>query len=271
MTGREQHRVRLKCKTHFIIFVFGIFWLSLAAGSRAGYGGRPLATEDAGVAPHGKAQIETSFDNGWEGSGDQSYTFLITPIYGLLDRVEFSAELPFLINNPEEEERKGGLADIGLVFKGLAVPEGKIMPALLLKSFVKLANGSENKGLGSGDEDVGLVTVLTKNINALTLHANIGYVFVGSEKDDSLKDYIIYGFAGEYALTQKLKAVGEWYAETNSHFDSAAFQHHDAFNPLVGLTYQLSRWATLDTAFRFHIAREKEPEYGFSVGATLNM
>ena len=248
-----------------LVLRIGVFWLSVVLWNNFAYGGRPLATEDAGVVPHGKAQIETSFDDSREGMGDRSYAFLVTPIYGLFNRFELSTEIPFVITRPEEGENEGGLSDINLVTKSLFIREGKVNPAVLLRSYVKLATGSDEKGFGSGEEDVGLVGVLTKDIKPFTLHANVGYVFVGGDKN-----MIPYAFACEYSLTDKAKIVGEWAVETNSHVDADGF-HHDTFNPLVGLTYQLTRFIALDTAFRVGIADEKKTEYSMTVGLTLNL
>ena len=122
--------------------------------------------------------------------------------------------------------------DINLVIKTLIIPEREYMPTFLLKTQVKLSNGDERKGLGSGDEDIGFAGVLTKQLGAFIVHANLGYTFVGKkERPNSFKNYILYGFAFEYSINEKLKIVGEIYGESDSHSDIGSFQHH-ILNPL---------------------------------------
>ena len=256
-----------------IFFVIGIY-LALTT-PRASWGARPLTTEDAGVA--GKGHVQTEVGNGftWQRGADRNYTLLLTPIYGLTNRIELSAEFPFTVlrrrSDEEGSQIETGFSDTNLVFKGLVIPEENFVPATLFKPYVKLASGDEDQGLGSGDEDVGLVSVFTKTIGQATLHANVGYVFVGSKSDETLKDFIFYAFAGEYAVTQRTKLVAEWFMETNSHFDSGTSKHHNRCNSQIGFTYQVAKPVILDLGFQVGFGDEDKPEYGLTVGASINL
>jgi hypothetical protein len=109
--------------------------------------------------------------------------YSLVPIYDLTERIEFSLEFPYTSFRSNESEDEDGLSDITLVLKTLLFPEENTTPAFLLKSVVKLNNGDYDRGLGSGDKDVGFVLVVTKNTGMSTFHGNLGYTFTGKEKE----------------------------------------------------------------------------------------
>lgn len=244
-----------------------LLWLELFSGIQQSYAGRPFSTEDAGVAGKGIAQLELSAEYARQDNGDKDYTFLFVPIYGITERLEFSVEFPYRLTRPEVGDDEEGFEDVNLVLKGLIIEEGDKTPAFLIKAVLKLDNGNEGKGLGSGDKDLSIVAVATKVIGPLTLHANLGYTFVGKDYDLILKDYIIYGITGEYAVGEKVKVVGELYGESNSHFDVDAFHHHD-LQALLGMTYQWKEKVMADIALKVGLT-DDSPDYGFTAGLSI--
>lgn len=264
-------RVLDKSVRSIIPALFGIMILLDVENSsnHFAFAGRPLATEDAGVAGSGVFQLEIGNDYAFQ-NGDREFTFTPTPIVGLWKRLELSADFPASFVWPEEGKNREGFSDINLILKTLFVPETQWSPSVLLRSQIKFENGNEEKELGSGDEDFGLISVFTKEIKSFTFHANVGYIFVGSGKDETLRDFIPYGFAGECRLTERIKVVAEMYVETGSHFDSGGAEHHHGFNPLAGLTFQLTKNVVLDTGFRVSFADEERPEYGLVAGVSVS-
>ena len=252
-------------KNVLLVFVSGFILVSFTGFV---YAGRPFSTEDAGVAGKGVAQLEVSVEYAKQPNGDKEYVSYFIPVYGLTERLEFSAEFPHKLTNFKEGGGEEGLEDVSLVLKTLIVEERDNMPAFLIKTAVKLDNGDEDKGLGSGDKDLGLVAVATKNIGPSTLHVNIGYAFAGNDFDPALKDYVIYGMAGEYPLTEKLKLMIELYGESNSHFDVDAFKHHD-LQALLGSTYQLTERMVFDAAIKVGLT-DDSPDYGLAVGMSID-
>ncbi|MEW6087970.1 MAG: transporter [bacterium] len=242
----------------------GLFILLLAPCTEAA---RPLATEDAGVAGDKNVQAEISLDYA---STDtyRNYTFLFVPVYGIGEKFEISAEFPYLIVKPGGEESLEGLSDINIVLKTLLVPETAKKPALLLKTVVKLNNGGEEEGFGSGDIDAVFTGVFSKDLKPFVVHANLGYTFTGKKRDGSLKNYMLYSIAMEYSLNKVIKFMSEIYGESNSHFDIGAFRHH-VINPLIGLTYQFNEKTVLDISFKSGLAGWKNEEFGFSMGLSL--
>jgi len=128
-------------------------------------------------------------------------------------------ELPFDILRPEGGGNDEDLSDITLAAKTLIFPEEEMFPSLLLKTAVKLSNGDENEGFGSGDKDIKLILAATKSLDPITLHANIGYTFVEDDVDASLNDTILHGLALQYSLYPKLDFVFEIFGEGDSDFE----------------------------------------------------
>lgn len=244
------------------------FCALLALGVSKSHAGRPFTTEDAGVAGDKNLQTELSVDYA-ANDGDKNYTFLFVPVYGTGERFEVSAEFPYSFVKPEGGGTVKGSADINLAFKTLLLPEKDSTPAILFKTVLKLSNGDENNGLGSGDTDIGFTGVLSKNLSPFVFHANLGYTLTGKEKDATLKNYMLYGIALEYALNEKTKFVSEVYGESDSHFDIGAFKHH-SINPLIGLTYQISKNAALDVSSKIGLTDWKKEEFGLSLGLSLS-
>ena len=239
-----------------------IFW------SVPSHADRPLNTEDAEVTDKGFFQIEVGIDCEKQ-FNKKNYSIIYVPIYGLTERMEFSIEIPYSLITPNTGFSRKGLSDINLVIKDLIIPEEEIMPAFLLKTQIKLSNGNVKKELGSGDKHIGFVGVATKTFESFTLHTNLGYTFVGSKADNSLKDYILYSIACEYYLRKKMKIMGELYGESDPHSNPSSFKRH-ILNPLMGLSFQLNEKVILDYAFKVGITRGKKSEYGIVFGLSVS-
>ena len=83
------------------------------AGNAFAY--RPFATEDAGVAGQGVTQVEVSLDRLEWKNGDDDFMFMVVPIYGVTEKLEVSAELPYLWHEPDTGDSESGVGDMNLV------------------------------------------------------------------------------------------------------------------------------------------------------------
>jgi hypothetical protein len=224
---------------------------------------RPLATEDAGVAGKGMAQVEMSQDY-FKWNGDRENVLLFVPIYGITERIELSLEIPYLFHNPAEEKSVDGIGDINFVGKFLLLEEKDTRPAFTLKGVVKTKSGDEKKGLGSGDIDYSLVAVASKTIGDLTLHGMLGYTFVGENGDENIKDIYLYGVAADYGITEKFHIVAE--IAGNRHPDRA--QPDNPLSSLVGVTYKVSDKIILDGGVRYGF-NDSVPKWSTTIGVSL--
>ena len=225
---------------------------------------RPFATEDAGVAGKGVAQLEISWDYLKWSTHDRENVFLVVPIFGITERLELSLEIPYLMHNPEEDKDQEGIGDINIVGKFLIVNETEKYPAFTLKGVVKTSSGDEEKGLGSGDVDYSLFTVTSKTIGKSTLHAMLGYTFVGNNGDDDIKNIYSYGLGLDYGLTEKFHIVGE--ISGNRHPDRLSDK--DPLSGLLGITYKVSEKIILDGGIRYGF-NNAVPKWNTTVGISI--
>src|SRR5574341_16674 len=126
--------------------IFLCLWLPSFL-ARTAYGGRPLTTEDAGVAGAWRSQVEMSGEYARKSDGEQDYAVLFVPIYGLTNRMEFSAEIPYRFKRLQPGDSTEGLEDVALVLKSLIFDEGGRARAFLVKAVAKLDTGNKEKDL----------------------------------------------------------------------------------------------------------------------------
>lgn len=236
-------------------------WLFLAftAGVASAY--RPFGTEDAGVAGKGVAQTEVSWDYlKWDNDElKDENVFLLVPIYGLTEDIELSAEIQYLYHNPDEGSSEDGVGDVNIVAKYLLLPESGGHPALAVKGVVKLDNGDEDKGLGSGEKDYSVYAVASQTVGELTGHLHIGYIWVGGDKDET-----IYGVALDHAMSEQFHVVAE--ITGSRHPDRK--EKENPLTALAGLTYKISDSLTLDAAYRWGL-NDASPDWSTTVGASI--
>lgn len=139
--------------------------LALISGLAAA--GRPLSSDDAGVADVGTCQVEA-----WRESAGPDRAWVIAPACGLWAGVEFGAD--FTQHQPSEPlRREAGLA-LKLAPTGwkLATPAGEL--GLGLKFSQAWARPAQARWEGSGWSAMGLAS-LTVN-DSLAVHLNLGVV-----------------------------------------------------------------------------------------------
>ena len=120
----------------FPFFVEFLAVLFVTGSSGWAYAYRPFATEDAGVAGKGVAQLEVSADYLRWDNGDEEGNLLLVPIYGLTDWWEISLEIPWQLHDPQDEGTHVGIGDINAVSKFLILKEGSRRPSVVLKGVV---------------------------------------------------------------------------------------------------------------------------------------
>lgn len=227
---------------------------------------RPFTTEDAGVAGKGVLQLETSWDYlEWQ-DNDIENVLLFVPIYGITDRIELSTEIPYPFHSPEEGDNEDGIGDINIVGKFLLINETEKLPAFTFKGVVKTDSGDEDRGLGSGDIDYGVVLVTSKAFRRLSLHGMLGYTFVGDNGDTDIRDVHLYGIAIDYALTERFHIVTE--VSGNRHPDRNIDK--DPLSGLLGITYKVSEKIILDGGVRTGF-NDSTPEWNYLVGASITL
>lgn len=225
---------------------------------------RPLVTEDAVVAGKGVTQLEMGVDYTKAGDREEGTTLLLSPINGITEDTEFSLNIPYIIAEPYDPAKVDGWGDTSFIMKHLLVAEGEATPAFLIGMALKLPTGDQDKGLGTGETNLGFLGALTKNFNPATIHLNIGYTFVGNQNKSRDNNEVNYGIAGEYAIGNKFRVVGELYGLYHPDYKAAEIERR----VLLGLTYRSDDTFTFDLAAKRGFEGTGD-EYGFIGGLTI--
>ena len=173
---------------------------------RGSFAGRPLLTEDAGTVERGAREFELAFDQARDNNRDKYYIPSVQIAYGLTDRMEIAAGLPYIFLDPQEGGKVDGIGDLYAYLKCRVWGEQNFFPALTLKPSLKLPTARERKGLGSGETDFGLTAAFSKSFVGFNLHADSTYTISG-EKD--VTDPLSLGLAGQFEITKRFNFVSE--------------------------------------------------------------
>jgi hypothetical protein len=227
---------------------------------------RPLKTEDSGITPAGKPALELSVDSpNWE-SNDVEHEFCSVFNYGLSERLDAGFEMPFVHINPVDGELEKGLGDIVLRMKYRLINETDSHPAFLIKPTFKIPNGDEEKGLGSGKSDAGILLVLSKSFGNFSGYLNAGYNMLDLPKDNFWSDNTAFlGLGFSQTVNAKFTLLGELTYEPNFN----AKRSDDPVDAVWGAAYNLNPAVTLDFALRSGLT-DASQNYSVISGVTLN-
>lgn len=253
-------------RTSFItrLTLFLLFTTHCSLFTPSAHAARPLVTEDAVVAGKGISQLEVGIDYTKVGDKGEGTTLLFSPIHGVMEDTEFSLKAPYLFARPQDPSKAEGFGDTSFIMKHLFVHEDEKMPAILIKMAIKLPSGNKDKGLGTGETNVGFLGVLTKGFGQATIHLNGGYTFVGNQNAGRYNNEVNYGVAGEYAVGKKVGIVGEVYGLYHPDYKAEEIERR----ALLGLTYRTNDTLTLDIAGKRGLTGASD-EYGLIAGVTI--
>jgi len=205
----------------FVIFFF--FIPSLI------YGSRPLSVDDAGTVDLGiyETEVGIGYLRDKEKNGETEISLAIK--HGLTERMDLGVFLPHVITNPKGESGERGMGDAELVAKFNLAREGDRIPGFSVTLGIIMDTGEENKGIGSGEINYVFNSILSKELQFIILHGNLGYTAKG--KTASL------GIALEYPVDERLNLVAELTGENKS--DSP-------IEALIGASFSVRESLTLD-------------------------
>lgn len=109
---------------------------------------------------------------------------------------------------------------------------------------VKLATADDGKGLGSGETDADLTWIGSLAVgDAMGIHANVGYTWVGSPDGEAAGDVVHGGLATDGMLCECLQGVCELWAEDERGSDAETMVAYS-----IGLRWWPSEDLVLDVA-----------------------
>ncbi|MDX1764284.1 MAG: transporter, partial [bacterium] len=87
---------------------------------------------------------------------------------------------------------RSGLGDLLLLGEYDALIETRDRPAVVMGGKLKLPTASEDKGLGTGEVDVGATVEVGKTVHQLYYYGRLGYTFIGEPSRADFDDPFLY-------------------------------------------------------------------------------
>jgi hypothetical protein len=237
-----------------------VVWVLILMVPSGSFAARPLITEDAGTVEKGAVEVELAFDHSRDDNRDKYSVPSLQFAYGLTERLEIAAGVPYVFLDPQEGEKEEGIGDVYAYLKYRVWGEKEIAPALTVKPFLKLPTASESKGLGSGEADLGLTAAFSKAFVGFNLHADATYTILG-EKD--VTDQFSLGLAGEFEISKGLNFVSE--IRYGNNFNTS--HKDDPATLMAGFQADIAG-AIFDAGFKLGL-NSAAADYLISVGVTL--
>ncbi len=207
---------------------------------------QPFRTEDTGTTPQGGIglELENNFSN--DDSGKQNVT-TITLLYGALDWIEVDIIFALLNLRPDPGENEFGFGDIVLFTKIKVLGENgyfrqnKFLPEIVLEPSVSIPTGDEDKGLGSGSIELGILLAIEKQLLGINCRANIGYFSSNDPTfDENFEDRFFYGAQIDFPLfIDRLRVGTELTGEFGENVGSPLFS-------LTGLVFEITEYIFFD-------------------------
>lgn len=232
-----------------------------------------LATETAIPVDRGRSRLEMSIlheqGRSWwtEGKHRLSLSTLTMGLtYGLINNLDYSVDIPYRFRNERGAENdEDGLGDIRLKAKIRFIKGREANPVsvagLLTVKFPTCNRAKQLSQECTGEPDVGLRAIASKEFSPVTAHLNLGYIFIASPPDETWDDVLQYSLAVDYLTTlDYFHLVGELAGETN--------RDPDLKNPataMVGVLYDVDVDKVLSLASSFGLT-DASPDYGVLIG-----
>lgn len=225
---------------------------------------RPLATEDAALAPAGKLQLESSWDHARLEDGGSEDVLLLVPGARLGPRLELSAELPFVHAAAPGGPSLGGAGDLKGALKAVVFEQEGVRPALSARLHYKGANGKAADRRGTGYEEYALLAIGSLALGRWQLNAHAGPAL--TRGSPLAQDHVQYAAAIDCELAKAPKPL---YVLTELYGQSSPDRLRRA-GPLswfAGLRYEPIPLFSVDSGFAVALAGAA-PDWRTTLGLT---
>lgn len=227
-----------------------------------------IATESAVPVERGNSRLDLAFGfEKWDTNPRETRYIMDTELsYGLINNLEFTVNVPYVVKNVSRGRNRSGLGDLTLKAK-IRFIKGRAANPVSISGMIisKFPSCNENKGLTpdcTGEPDMGFKAITSKEFFPVTVHLNLGYLFIGNPPNTDFDDVFSYSIGADL-LTQVdfLHVVGEFAGETNRDPDSGS----DPLSMLIGVLYELDLQKVVTVAADFGLTKAA-PEVGLNFG-----
>ena len=232
-----------------------------------------LLSENAVPVERGKSRLEVGFsterigkDASGYGSDASGYALVGEYAYGVINNMEFEVEMPYRFLVVEEGDDEDGLGDIKLKSKIRFIKGREANPLSIAgQLIIKFPTCNDGKGLSmecTGEPDVGLQAIASKEFFPLAVHLNLGFVFIGNPPRGDLDDVFRYGLAFDLQTRyESLRLISELAGETQRHPDIDS----DLLWILGGMVYAVGIENSVDLGISAGLT-DGTPDYTLTAG-----
>lgn len=96
-----------------------------------------------------------------------------------------------------------GIGDLYLNSSLNIIDEGSIFPSFSIDGYVKFPTASSNVGIGTGKYDFQIALGTRKYVNNLSFFAQLGYLFLGKDKQSEIVDPITFSLGMGYTFANR--------------------------------------------------------------------
>ncbi len=245
-----------------------IFFLALLP-SRPAFALLPyIASETAVPVERGKSRLDLSFKLEQQNPDPHQSRYALNAELsdGLINNLEFAVDVPYRFLKVNGAQDEDGLGDLTLKAKIRFIKGREATPVSIAGQLsVKFPSCNKDKQLSqecTGEPDVGVRAIASKEFFPVTIHLNLGFIFIGNPPNAELDDVVTYSLAFDYlTVADYVHVVGELAGETNRDPNTP----EDPLAALIGLLYDVDVNKVLSLAGNIGLTKAS-PDYGLSVG-----
>lgn len=225
-----------------------------------------IASETAVPVERGKSRLDLSMQDDRWSSRESIYALKAELSYGLINNLEFSVDVPYLFRNLKNAKDENGLGDLTLKAKIRFIKGREATPVSIAGQLaVKFPSCDDHKMLSqecTGQPDVGLRAIASKEFFPVTVHLNLGYIFIGNPPNSNFDNVLTYSLAFDYVtVVNYLRVAGELAGETNRNPETP----EDPLAALIGLLYDVDMNKVLTLAGSVGLTKAS-PDFSLSAG-----
>jgi len=218
-----------------LLFVFAICIAAVPRPTIA-QAGPPLLTDDPDTPRNGHWEINVA----WTLSRNQTSRLFATPLidinYGLGQRLQLKAEIPWLILKDQQRGTQSGMgsANMGVKWRFLDKAQHGFDMSTYPQLEIRTSASSARRGLIEQGAELRLPIEMSRELGPVTIDGEIGYQFVQREKDE-----VVYGLAVGREINKRLELLAEIHGAAKRDFADDEL----IFN--VGGRFKMSKHYTL--------------------------
>ncbi|MFQ5949694.1 MAG: transporter [Nitrospiria bacterium] len=244
--------------------------LSLFSPLAVTFAQRPfLLTESAVPVEKGSYRFEAGFTRHRFGSGIRGTTLTVSLRYGLIQNLEIDLEVPYLFFKKRGGNTEDQFGDILLKTK-VRFLKGRVANPLSIAGILEIKFPSADREPNfrpetTGEADVGLWGIASKEFMQATAHINFGYILVGNPAFGNKPDQIRYAIGLENELWEGSTTLFGELSGTNDVGSDAP--SNDTLVVVGGFSYHADLDLDLDASAGFGLT-DDSADYVISAGLT---